>query len=609
MDEFTQSDVSFGGISRPYIRPMDDTEFKIKKAAEQLESLDYDHVDSMVEQEYFFSKTQGYFSKLNAQRWLITMVIGILTGLVAFGIDMGVKSLVAFKFHYTIYLHGYCEDCFWLPWLFLAGVCIVFVAFASIPVAFITPVAKGSGIPEIKCYLNGIKVADVLRLKTLLAKAIGVMFSVSGGLSCGKEGPMIHSGSIIAGGVTQGKSTTLPFMRTPFFTDFRSDTEKRDFVSSGAAAGVAAAFGAPIGGVLFSLEEGASFWNQQLTWRTFFCSMVSSFTLNFFKSGTSSVGWGKLSNPGLLNFGDWDSIGSAGYSPQHWMGFILLGILGGLFGALFNAINYRITLVRQRYVNVPYKIFIEALIVAGLSATTAMLLSFYSFNCRKIMPHFNIEPSDTLHFGCPEGYFNDMAGLYLTDQETTIRRLFHYNGLAFSLSTLGVHFVSYFLLATLTYGVGVPSGLFVPALLCGASYGRFVGHVLAMLLPSWDLNPGMFSLIGAASMLGGIARMTISLCVIMMEATGQVQTGLPIMATLLISKFVGDLFNEGLYDIHIHLKQIPILEWDGPLVLRKFTAQHVMSQPVITFNRVENVGRIYSILSNTTHNGFPIVNK
>lgn len=134
---------------------------------------------------------------------------------------------------------------------------------------FFQPIAAGSGIPQIKCFLNGINVPKVNRFTTLITKGIGVVLSVSGGLAVGKEGPMIHTGSAIAAGLSQGRLTFCK-ISSKYFRIFRNDQEKRDFVSAGAAAGVAAAFGAPVGGLLFSLEEGASFVNQRLTWKIVF---------------------------------------------------------------------------------------------------------------------------------------------------------------------------------------------------------------------------------------------------------------------------------------------------------------------------------------------------
>merc|ERR1719271_383230 len=102
-------------------------------------------------------------------------------------------------------------------------------------VCFVEPLAAGSGIPEIKCFLNGVNLPNVVHFKTLIAKATGVMLSVSAGLPCGKEGPMIHSGAVVGG--------LLCALPTGPLLSPCIEAETRDFVAAGACAGVAAAFG------------------------------------------------------------------------------------------------------------------------------------------------------------------------------------------------------------------------------------------------------------------------------------------------------------------------------------------------------------------------------
>lgn len=84
-------------------------------------------------------------------------------------------------------------------------------------------------------------------------------------------------------------------------------------------------------------------------------------------------------------------------------------------------------------------------------------------------------------------------------------------------------------MTTVVVGVFAPAGLFVPTLLAGAAYGRIVGHFMNTNFPGYVADSGTYALIGAAAVLGGMARMTIAGTVICLEACGNSVYLLPLM--------------------------------------------------------------------------------
>jgi chloride channel 7 len=150
--------------------------------------------------------------------------------------------------------------------------------------------------------------------------------------------------------------------------------------------------------------------------------------------------------------------------------------------------------------------------------------------------------------------YNEVASLIFAEPGDAIRQLFHFKTHIFSNAALLAFLLVYISLAVITYGIAVPSGLFVPSLLSGAAFGRLFGNMAQKYYSNLAFS-NTYSLVGDAAVLGGMARMTISLTVILLECIGNGQYVLPLMLTLMTARLTGGVWNSDLYHIHIHFKK------------------------------------------------------
>ena len=146
----------------------------------KFESFDYDECENSLHKKKMQYTSGEKYIQMNLFRWIIMLVIGILTAMVAVCIDICIDQMSDWKYKTIKSQLDQCLDtrCLALPYCMWVGLNCAFVFLATLMVVYAEPVAAGSGIPQIKCFLNGVKIPHVVRIKTLVTKVSGVVFSV-----------------------------------------------------------------------------------------------------------------------------------------------------------------------------------------------------------------------------------------------------------------------------------------------------------------------------------------------------------------------------------------------------------------------------------------------
>ncbi|KAG1725409.1 chloride channel [Suillus paluster] len=527
--------------------------------------------------------------------WLVISLVGIFIGVNAALISIITEWLSDIKM-------GYCTDGWWLNQQFCCWevesdeeFCpswhlwstatparwIIYVIFAAIfsfvaahLVRSMAKYAAGSGISEIKCILAGFVMQGFLGYATFFIKSLTLPLVIASGLSVGKEGPSVHVACCI------GAIVASWFQRFS-----RSQGKMREIITAASAAGVAVAFGSPIGGVLFSIEEMSQMFRIKTMWRSFVCALVATFTLSVMNPFRT----GKLVLFQVTYSRDWHFF--------EIIFFIILGIFGGLYGAFVVKFNMQVAAFRRKHLATHG--VAEAVILATLTAII--------------------------------GYFNRFMRIDMTEMMSILFRECEGGGDHDNLCQMAVQWpmANSLLLATfirmglvvISYGAKVPAGIFVPSMAVGATFGRMVGIMVKAMYRAYPhsgifavcdpdapcITPGTYAFLGAAAALSGVMRITVTVVVIMFELTGALTYILPTMIVILVTKAVGDfLGTRGIADEAIRFNDYPILEKEEHGF--DVSVSEVMKKDLdILFASGMLVSDVERLLGSTNVKGFPIV--
>ncbi|GMR52010.1 hypothetical protein PMAYCL1PPCAC_22205, partial [Pristionchus mayeri] len=424
---------------------------------------------------------------------------------------------------------------------------VLMLGFAALLTRLISPPAIGSGIPELKTIFRGVILKEYLTIRTMIAKFIGLAFVLGAGVPLGKEGPLVHMSSVVA--------SQLSRLVHSFQGIYENESRSSEMLAAGCAVGVACAFTAPVGGVLFSIEVTSVFFAVRNYWRGFFAAVCAATITRIVTT--------------LIKDHDLDMntlyqthfpTGKA-YALQELPVFALIGLVMGFAGAAFILFHRKIILfMRRKSMGVFQRHWmIYPLLVAfvfGIFTYPEALGQFMSGRVKftKTTTDFfkdctwsNTTYGDT----CDESLTNNWTGLSHQDSIFVNLCIFQ---------------IVFFVLSVFCGTLPVPCGSLSAAIGLGAAFGRMIGEIMAVCLDGHiesggkhqEIYPGVYAVVGAAAFSGSLTQ-TISISVIMFEVTGQIVCSIPIMIAVIIAVAVSIYLQPSIYDSVIMMKKLPYL--------------------------------------------------
>ncbi|NWV62958.1 CLCKB protein, partial [Malurus elegans] len=553
--------------------------------------------------------------------WYFLFILGVLMATISFVMDIIVGRLYAAH----SWLYREIGDIGVLKYLSWTLYPMALAAFSTGFSQSITPHSGGSGIPELKTILMGVVLEDYLAIQNFGAKVVGLTCTLVCGstLFLGKVGPYVHLSAMAA--------AYLGKMRTTVTREYENKFKQHEMLVAAQAVGVATVFGAPISGVLFSIEVMSPHFAVRDYWRGFFAATCGAFMFRLLAVFNSEQG--KAGGMGCALFPFTLPCGIFGVLTPKPTPSFLLSPLSETIAAVFKSdlkIEFPFDLLEtfffvilgiicgvvacaylfcQRWMMVAVK---KNWLTAKLLATESVLgicppICLHPAPCvRPVQPlRVPVSPPSTLyitsmHSPCA------LHALYVSvlSQTSVCESLFP----ECPCVPPGHLYLHHF------WGGSWDLLTFPP--ISGAAIGRLQGEVVALLFPQGlhsegpvrPIIPAGYALAGAAAFAGSVTH-AVSTALLVCEATGHLGHVLPIVLTVLVANAISQKHQPSFYDAGIIVKKLPYLP---PIRSRhiasyRVTVEEFMERRLVALAKGDGFQEVLVALDASADTEYPVV--